>query len=76
MCLARVNGQSHSVVHLAPGLAVPEVRETQTCARPRIAFHPDGWPGTVYACQQPQDSTNPTSVSQYDVACFQVSQAH
>jgi len=27
----------------------------------------------VYAGQQPQNSTNPNSVSQYDVACFQVS---
>ncbi len=28
---------------------------------------------TVYAGTQPQNSSNPTSVSQYDVACFQVS---
>jgi hypothetical protein len=27
----------------------------------------------VYAGTQPQNSTNPKSVSQYDVACFQVS---
>lgn len=27
--------------------------------------------GTVYAGSQPQNSTNPKSVSQYDVACFQ-----
>jgi hypothetical protein len=27
-----------------------------------------------YAGNQPQNSTNPKSVSQYDVACFQVSQ--
>jgi hypothetical protein len=26
---------------------------------------------TVYAGSQPQNSTNPNSVSQYDVACFQ-----
>jgi hypothetical protein len=25
----------------------------------------------VYAGSQPQNSNNPTSVSQYDVACFQ-----
>ncbi len=37
------------------------------------AFNPDGKAGTVYAGQQPQNSKNPTSVSQYDVACFQVS---
>jgi hypothetical protein len=30
----------------------------------------------VYAGSQPQNSKNPTSVSQYDVACYQVSQSH
>jgi hypothetical protein len=29
---------------------------------------------TQYAGSQPQNSNNPKSVSQYDVACFQVSQ--
>lgn len=38
------------------------------------AFNPDGMAGTVYAGEQPQNSKNPHSVSQYDVACFQVSQ--
>jgi hypothetical protein len=28
----------------------------------------------MYAGSQPQNSNNPKSVSQYDVACFQVSQ--
>ncbi len=28
---------------------------------------------TVYAGSQPQNSTNPKSVAQYDVACFQTS---
>ncbi len=41
---------------------------------PGSAFNPDGQAGTVYAGQQPQNSNNPNSVSQYDVACFQVSQ--
>ncbi|GAC1320320.1 MAG: hypothetical protein NVSMB28_10930 [Collimonas sp.] len=36
---------------------------------PGSAFNPDGQAGTVYAGQQPQNSRNPTSVSQYDVAC-------
>ena len=40
------------------------------------AFNPDGQAGTVYAGEQPQNSNNPNSVSQYDVACFQVSQPH
>ena len=43
---------------------------------PGSAFNPDGHAGTVYAGQQPQNSNNPNSVSQYDVACFQVSQPH
>lgn len=38
------------------------------------AFNPTGTAATHYAGQQPQNSTNPRSVSQYDVACFQVSQ--
>jgi hypothetical protein len=38
-------------------------------AAPGSAFNPDGKAGTVYAGQQPQNSNNPKSVSQYDVAC-------
>ena len=38
-------------------------------AAPGSAFNPDGKAGTVYAGQQPQNSGNPNSVSQYDVAC-------
>jgi hypothetical protein len=33
------------------------------------AFNPDGIAGTQYAGTQPQNSKNPNSVSQYDVAC-------
>ena len=33
-----------------------------------------GIAGSMYAGSQPQNSNNPASVSQYDVACFQVSQ--
>ena len=40
---------------------------------PGSAFNPNGKAGTVYAGQQPQNSRNPKSVSQYDVACFQQS---
>ena len=43
---------------------------------PGSAFNTSGVAGTVYAGQQPQNSVNPNSVSQYDVACFQVSQPH
>jgi hypothetical protein len=39
------------------------------------AFNENGGiAGSMYAGSQPQNSTNPNSVSQYDVACFQVSQ--
>lgn len=37
------------------------------------AFNPDGHAGTVYAGQQPQNSNNSHSASQYDVACYQTS---
>jgi len=40
---------------------------------PGSAFNTSGVAGTVYAGTQPQNSNNPSSVSQYDVACFQVS---
>jgi len=40
---------------------------------PGSAFNPDGNAGTHYAGTQPQNSTNPKSVSQYDVAGFQQS---
>lgn len=43
---------------------------------PGSAFNPDGTAGGVYAGQQLQNQKNPNSVSQYDVACFQVSQSH
>ena len=41
---------------------------------PGSAFNPNGHAGTVYAGEQAQNSKNPKSVSQYDVACFQMSQ--
>ncbi len=34
-------------------------------------FNPTGTAGGVYAGQQLQNSKNPNSVAQYDVACFQ-----
>ncbi len=39
-------------------------------------FNPNGTSGTKYAGQQPQNSNNPKSVSQYDVACANVSANH
>ena len=40
---------------------------------PGSAFNTSGVAGSHYAGTQPQNSKNPKSVSQYDVACFQVS---
>ena len=48
----------------------------QSANAPGAAFNPNGMSGTVYAGQQPQNSNNPNSVSQYDIACLQVSQPH
>ena len=45
-----------------------------SASAPGSAFNPSGVAGMHYAGQQPQNSNNPHSVSQYDVACFQVSQ--
>ncbi len=45
----------------------------QSASAPGSAFNTSGVAGTVYAGQQPQNSGNPNAVSQYDVACFQVS---
>jgi len=41
----------------------------QAANAPGSAFNPTGVAGTVYAGQQPQNSRNTASVSQYDVAC-------
>jgi hypothetical protein len=43
-------------------------------AAPGSAFNPHGHAGMVYAGQQTQNSNNAHSVSQYDVACYHVSQ--
>ena len=43
---------------------------------PGSAFNPDGNAGTHYAGEQPQNSKNSKSVSQYDVAGFQQSHNH
>jgi hypothetical protein len=45
----------------------------QSAGAPGSAFNPNGQAGSVYAGEQPQNSKNPNSVSQYDVACYQLS---
>jgi hypothetical protein len=49
----------------------PNALETpgHAASAPGSAFNPNGNAGTHYAGQQPQNSKNPTSVAQYDVAC-------
>ena len=49
------------------------VRPGHAASAPGSAFNPNGVAGSVYAGEQPQNSVNPKSVSQYDVACFQLS---
>lgn len=48
------------------------VRPGNAISAPGSAFNLNGVAGAVYAGEQPQNSVNPKSVSQYDVACFQV----
>ena len=57
--------QSCQVTTTTPGNAT---------AAPGSAFNPNGTAGMVYAGTQPQNSNNPNSVAQYDVACFQNTQ--
>jgi hypothetical protein len=52
-----------------PSQECEDVRPGQASSGPGSAFNEDGVAGTVYAGEQPQNSKNPTSVSQYDVAC-------
>ena len=42
----------------------------QSASAPGSAFNPDGTAGSVYAGEQPQNSRNTASVSQYDSACL------
>src|SRR5690349_2846738 len=41
-----------------------------SASAPGSAFNPDGNAGTKYAGEQPQNSRNTASVSQYDAACL------
>jgi len=52
------------------------VRPGHSSSAPGSAFNPSGTAGTHYAGEQPQNSKNPKSVSQYDVACAKVSAHH
>jgi hypothetical protein len=54
-----------------PGVECEDIHPGHAASAPGSAFNEDGKAGTVYAGEQPQNSKNPKSVSQYDVACFQ-----
>ncbi len=45
-------------------------RPGHASSAPGSAFNPDGNAGTHYAGEQPQNSRNTSSVSQYDTACM------
>jgi hypothetical protein len=76
-------GNVHTVTG-APGqpsqtIGTPETGSAtpgHSASAPGSAFNPDGNAGTHYAGEQPQNSNNPKSVSQYDVAGFQQSHNH
>ncbi|MGW9025461.1 hypothetical protein ACWGQ5_14755 [Streptomyces sp. NPDC055722] len=55
---------------------VADMRPGQSTSAPGSPFNEGGVAGTHYAGEQPQNSKNPHSVSQYDVACFQVTHNH
>lgn len=59
-----------------PGVECEDFPNTpgHSSVAPGSPFNEDGQAGTVYAGEQPQNSVNPHSVSQYDVACEKVSQ--
>ena len=53
-----------------PGFECQDVRPGHASSAPGSAFNPDGNAGTRYAGEQPQNSRNTASVSQYDTACL------
>lgn len=59
-----------------PGADCADFSQTpgHSASAPGSAFNQSGQAGTVYAGEQPQNSNNVHSVSQYDVACEKVSQ--
>ena len=59
-----------------PNQECEDARPGHADSAPGSAFNPDGNAGTHYAGEQPQNSKNPHSVSQYDVACFQAENNH
>lgn len=53
-----------------PGFECEETRPGHSSSAPGSAFNEEGRAGTRYAGEQPQNSRNTASVSQYDTACL------
>ena len=53
-----------------PGFECEEIRPGHASTAPGSAFNEEGKAGTRYAGEQPQNSRNTASVSQYDTACL------
>ena len=53
-----------------PSFECEDSRPGHASTAPGSAFNPDGKAGTRYAGEQPQNSRNTASVSQYDSACM------
>lgn len=67
---------AHAAATGQPSAECEDVRPGHASNAPGSAFNEDGVAGTRYAGEQPQNSGNPHSVSQYDVACIRVEQHH
>ena len=70
MAAGNPNGQGQ------PSVECGDVRPGHADSASGSAFNEDGNAGTHYAGEQDQNDSNPHSVSQYDVACFQVDSKH
>jgi len=53
-----------------PGVECEETRPGRSSSASGSAFNEEGKAGTRYAGEQPQNSRNTASISQYDVACI------
>ncbi|OJU19216.1 MULTISPECIES: hypothetical protein [unclassified Sphingomonas] len=67
-----MNGPTHATgqPNASCGSASAPTTPGNAGSAPGSAFNPTGQAGSVYAGQQPQNSRNTASVSQYDSACL------
>jgi hypothetical protein len=78
-CIAALMFAATTLGANPPGTGQPPVLPGRTRRPARPCQHTNGFATVavnMYAGSQPQNSNNPHSVSQYDVACFQFSQTH